>query len=474
MSATQPSRVTWRDPLGSETQPWRPDFVLPSLFVSAAAVILAYIDPIHFDYQQRPILTIASVLFGVGVVIWGTLKARLPVLLGGVALLVVLMSLGVVTQPVQLGTPLQQVWPLRVALPLLVVVAWAFLMGPPLWARRALVAVGLPAGLALLWVGLPGLQAQLSNAPPAPPGFAAFWLATDSRGTLYASSFDGSFLWVFDPSGSPIGTLWPGLALEGAREGPGIRPLGFPTPAPTKPTPIAVGLQPTVFTFCGLATDPQDNLYVVDPLDRKLLRLNRQGNIAARLPLPENFDGAKGCLAADADYIYLSSRFGSIFILDHAGSILREVKLSYQPFGIAADGKGVLYVMGFNLLNRIEGATGEISVLPLPPPTGQAQTGYQALTVTRREEILATDLFSKRLARLVPGAEAISGFVGRAGSLPGQFQSLGGVAEDPSGRIYVADWQPGVIQRFTPAGKIDGILSAPGQRVPVITGEEGE
>jgi sugar lactone lactonase YvrE len=47
--------------------------------------------------------------------------------------------------------------------------------------------------------------------------------------------------------------------------------------------------------------------------------------------------------------------------------------------------------------------------------------------------------------------------VGEPGVWPGQFQGLGGLAQDAQGRIYVADWLSRVIQRFTPDGEIDAL-----------------
>jgi hypothetical protein len=407
--------------------------------------------------------------------LWGVLKQRTPIMLAGAGLLVLLMALGLGTQPVQLGVPLASVWPLRVGLLLLVTLAWAFLMGPPLWARRALAAVTIPLAAMLVLTGWPVLSAQFSNVVPLPATFSPYWLAVDSRGTLYAGNADGNSILVFDRTGAPIGTLWPYAAPQVGVRGPGIRPIGYPTPiAAAVPTPSALGLAPAAFTFCGLATGPGDFLYVVDPLDKNLLKFDKEGNIAARRPLSGLFEGARGCIAVDDSFIYLASRFGTISILDHEGNVLREIKLSYQPFGISPDWKGNLMVMGFNMVNRVEATTGNLEAIPLPTGGGQILSGYQAMVVSRSGEMVATDLVGRQVVRIDLEGQRLLGTIGGPGALPGQFQSMGGLAEDGDGNIYVADWQPGVVHRFTPQGEIDAVLWAPWQRLLQRVGEEGE
>ncbi|HYP40618.1 MAG TPA: hypothetical protein VEX13_09695 [Chloroflexia bacterium] len=475
MSSTTSTEVTWRDPLGSEAGQWRGELWLPSIFLVAAALILSVIVPIHVDFQPRPVESAMATLLAGGVMVWGVLKHRVPIMLAGAGLLVLLMALGLGTQPVQLGVPLASVWPLRVGLLLLVTFAWAFLMGPPLWARRALTAITIPLAAMLVLTGWPALSTQLSNVVALPATFSPYWLTVDGRGTLYAGNADGNSIMVFDRTGAPIGTLWPYAAPQVGVRGPGIRPIGYPTPlAAAVPTPSALGLAPAAFTFCGLATGPGDFLYVVDPLDSNLLKFDKEGNIAARRPLPDLFEGARGCIAVDDDYIYLASRFGTISILDHDGKVLREVRLSYQPFGISPDWKGNLLVMGFNMVNRVEAATGHLVSISLPTGGGQIQSGYQAMVVRRNGEMVATDLVGRQLVRIDLAGQTLLGTIGGPGALPGQFQSMGGLAEDRDGNIYVADWQPGVVHRFTPEGRIDATLSAPWQRVVQTAGEEDE
>jgi streptogramin lyase len=482
-------QVTWRDPLGTEpvSEPWRTDLVLPSFFLAAATLILAYINPAYLGFKARPVETYVAVILSIAIVMWGLYKERAAYVLVGSGLLLLLVALCLSTQPSQLGISSSSVWPLRVSLFLLVASSWAFLTRPPIWARRALVALAVPTVLVVICAGGPALRAAVANmvtpngangfVPPPPAyNFSPYWLAVDSQGTLYASAASGGFIQVFDASGVPLGTIRPAIAPDAGEAGMGILPVSFPTPTPI-PTPGIGGVRPTFappMPFCGLAIDPNDNLYIVDPYNNQILRFGKDGKITRRLPLPEKFAGARGCLATDAEHIFVSSGFGSVFIMDYEGHIEKEVKLDYQPFGVAPDGKGDLLVLGPNELSRINIATGAKEVAPPPPRANDNRVRYQTIIVSKEGDILGVDLANSRVVRIDPQSGDLLGSIGTPGSLqggywPGQFQSLGGIAQDNQGRIYVADWQLGVIQRFTPQGDLEAMIWAPGEvpQVPV-------
>src|SRR5438477_8803671 len=149
------------NPVGSEPQDTRSDLVLPSFFIVAAAVILALQDPINMSFVPRPAETLAAVAVGTALVAWGTLRRNLPLLLAGVAALLLTMAVGVTTQPSQLNVPVVAIWPLRVALVMLVAFSWGLLMHPPDWLTRGLMAVIVPVfGTLAIWGG-PATAAQI-------------------------------------------------------------------------------------------------------------------------------------------------------------------------------------------------------------------------------------------------------------------------------------------------------------------------
>src|SRR5436190_2064172 len=206
-------------PTASVTNEERADLLVPALFISAAALILAIQDPINIQFEPRPTETLVITLLGIALVGWATFRRSLPLYFVGVAVLLITMTVGVITQPSQLSVPVVAIWPLRAALVLLVALSWAFLMSPPRWLRRALLAAIIPTLLALFLLGGPATASQLFGwnlgyflgvdlRLPA-RNFAPFWLAVDSQGNLYATDVRGGLIWVFDSSGSPKGTLHP-------------------------------------------------------------------------------------------------------------------------------------------------------------------------------------------------------------------------------------------------------------------------
>ena len=485
MHSRKHGEITWRDPLGSETEPWRPDLLLPSLFVSAASLMLAIIDPIHIAYQPRPVLTIIAVLSGVVVVWWGTMRGRVRVVFAGVGLLLSLVALCLITQPAQLGAAMATVWPLRVGLLLLVAVAWAFLMSPPLWARRALTAFTAITGSLLVVVGGPPLANQLFGwSTPPDPHFAPNWLTVDSRGTLYATSALGHYLWVFDRTGTPVGTIWPGLASDGGKAGPGIIPAADRDPSAREvasafrlvvPTPVPFGTEPPPpFNFCGVAVDAHDRLYIADLSKQLLLQFDSRGIATARWPLPPSYSPSRGCLAADDRHVYLGSRFGLVYFYDLQGEIVREVELGYEPNGLALDEKGNLIAMGVRQARRIDTSTGEMTPFSLPSLPDQVQSPYQSIVVNENGEMLVTDFPSNSVIRISSDGSEILSTMGGRGFLPGQFQAPAGLALGPGGQIYVADWQAAVIQRFNQSGDLLDVLWAQGPKIIVTSGEEEE
>src|SRR4051794_8618724 len=136
MQTTQTNDIASPDVKDAE-QAHQRDLILPSLFISAAALILAYQDPVNYAFKSWPELTLAVAILGVALVAFATWRRIMPLLFAGVGILLVTIAFGVVTQPTQLSVPVVAIWPLRVALVFLVGFSWAFLMQPAGWLRRA-------------------------------------------------------------------------------------------------------------------------------------------------------------------------------------------------------------------------------------------------------------------------------------------------------------------------------------------------
>lgn len=470
MSLNHAAEIPQSPIAAQEAEADKTDFIVPSLFLSAAAIILGFVDPLYLSYEVRPVETAVFTLVGL-VILWvGTFLRRRAILYTGVGALLLMIAVEATTQPTQLSVPLVAIWPLRILLVLMVGFSWAFLMRPPRWLRRALVATVVPTVLVLAIWGGPATGVALFgwNIYIPVTNFTPYWLAVNSHGTLYATDASGDLIWVFDSSGSPQGTIaFHHLPKPGAKQpGPGILPNGFIEEINMGSNNIFTSTAPVsttisfVFDFCGLAIDPNDNLYTVDSIDLtgpKILRLDKDGILLDRLPVPPQYGPTKGCLAVDDKHIYLASRYGKVYVLDYNGKVEQEVDVAYQPLGLATNGNGDLLITGPNMVNKIEVSSGKVFTATLPAPPGQLQIPYQAVVVEKDNHVLVTDWGSNQVVRVDMDSNQIVNSFGGQGHWPGQFLAMGGMALDPQGRIYVADWQHRVIERFTPEGKIDNV-----------------
>jgi len=442
------------------------------LFGVAATLILAINAPIQFTFRPHASETISASLLGSALVVGGILRRSRQLFGGGSLLLLVVVSLCVWTQPAQLQQSIRTIWPLRVAIPLVLSLVWAFLLNPPSWLRHALIAVAVPTCILLLSVSQTAAIPLASGAGQGVnPNFAPNWLAIDHQGTLYAGSATGNAILVFDATGRAQGTIWPAQSPALGTPGPGIIPAGGGTiiaalNALTLPTPISnrsfhdADTDSSLFWFYGLAIDAQDRLYMVDRHisgNASLMQLDRSGNLSARWSLPSNFTAALGCLTTDTNHVYLSAGAGQVLVFDYNGAVLKTLKLPYPPAGITATGENQLVTLGQNFLNRIDVDSGATITMTLPAPDGVLQTPYQTVAVTKDGRILVGDRGRKQVLVLDPQNGQVVQTIGNPGPWPGQFAGLGGLAADAAGRIYIADDQQRVIQRFTSSGAIDAV-----------------
>ena len=227
-------------------------------------------------------------------------------------------------------------------------------------------------------------------------------------------------------------------------------------PTATPPPGTAPGYLPN-FEFCGIATDSHDNLYtvdIVDPTGYKILRFDPEGMITARWPVPDGYAPTSGCLAADAEHIFLGAVDNKVYVMDYDGKVQKQLRLPTQPFGISPGGTGKLEVISPGVLSEVDIASNAIVTTTLPSSNGDWQIPMLA---TQDGKVLVTNHQAGKLASIDPKSGTIQGEIGTSGFMPGQFQAIGGLAQDKAGRIYVSDWQHRVIQRFTPEGKVESV-----------------
>ena len=475
------------------------DPLLSSVFLAAAAVILALQNPIYIELHPRPVETLALCGLGMVLLVAANIRRHVALLATGSAILLLVVLAGTMSQPAQLSVSLISVWPLRVGVVMLVAAAWAFLLQPPWWVRRALVAFLVPSGLLLLyWILPPVLYPMLGFRllPVVDNKVPPLWLAVDGQGNVYATQYNGQLVWAYDAQGLPRGTLNPTKAppAPGAGAGPGFAPVAFGNELDAigsqifRSTPTPVVLDPaqvprnaiTAFDFCGIATDEHDHFYLADVFDPggyKLLRFDLDGNLTARWDIPTEQLPYNDCLAVDSDYIYVSvlerGQQGRILVYNHSGNIVHQIDLDFLPLSVSvrddfplriAEGK-TLIVLGQGSVQRVDLGPEGASVRPLFTPPAEYQV---PMLLTSEGELLLTDRQSLRIGRFDPATGTLLGTWGEQGIMPGQFGDIGALAEDNRGRIYVSDPVNGVIQRFETDGTITAVMWAPMFGIPPV------
>lgn len=139
-------------------------------------------------------------------------------------------------------------------------------------------------------------------------------MAYDSKGNLYASSYDTGKIFGYSPDGVMFPFITSGIVNAN-----------------------------------GLAFDSNDNLYVADPGSQKIIKYNSSGEVLKTYSSPGNPAGM--IKSFDNDDIIFSSYVGNkISRLDTNGniSVISSDPLLAGPVGLAYDDNGNLFVGNFN------------------------------------------------------------------------------------------------------------------------------
>ncbi|HMA36807.1 MAG TPA: hypothetical protein VKY74_20295 [Chloroflexia bacterium] len=423
------------------------------LFLIGLALVVGVIDPIVIDLHPRLEVSLGLAGAGIGILVGGRGRWLWTGVGAGVLWLDVVA--GISTQISPLGTPAGQVWGPRGVLLTVAVAGWILFLAPSAWLQRGALAAALPTlgVLGLLWL----------TAPPIAHNAALYWPVVDSHGTVYTNDVDSGMIWVFDAQGGLQGNLWPRRGQLGYG-GPNIVPAGLGTElalSGARATPTPGGPTEQEFIFCGLAIDPQDRLYVVDPGLFTVRGFDPDGQLRVSWRLPPTYIPSRGCLAADRDHVYVGDNHGIIYVYDHAGTLQKQWTQDLVSLGLSIDRQGRLWVLHQSSVEADAYPKGNaVLSWQLPAPVGDLQVPYQAILVRANGEILVTDVGANVIRRYTPDGHALP-ILGAAGGWPGQFGGLGGLAEDGQGRLYVTDFLYRVLQRFAPDGQVTAVWSAP-------------
>lgn len=179
----------------------------------------------------------------------------------------------------------------------------------------------------------------------------------------------------------------------------------------------------------GLCTDPQNNVYITDPIGMRVLRYNSAGNLTAEWPLsiPPEWPGT---WAAPMGIARLSG--GYFYVTDGDGDFIATL----EPTGSF----GALWAYGGS-------GNGELNT-PAGIAVGPGNCDYVA------------DYGNNRVQKFQYGGFQIKW--GTPGSGDGQFSGPAGIAVDASGSVYVADSGNHRIQKFDANGVFLGKMGSQG------------
>jgi hypothetical protein len=462
MMETPMDRMTARDAIRSIPPAiWR-------LALAGVAALCCLLLPPVVAFQAQPLAGLGLVAIGALGALWPEWRPRGRWLHGvGATLLWGVVAWCALSQPALLTQPRSLIWSLR-ALPVLVGVAlWLWSQLGQRWLDRALVAVTLPCLAALVLVAW--------SSPPRPLDFQPYYVVVDGQGTIYVSDAEAPVIRVFAPDGTLRAKLRPGLASRQGPPGLGFSPpgpyndpdgLGVPR-APPGTGLVAGTLQPWPpgtddFWFCGMAVGRHDRLYVPDWMRGRLLRFAPDGQLEARWALPDGYQPSLGCVATAGDALYLSDARGRILRLDVAGHVLAHWALPEPIVGgitASSDGKSV-YALALQRVYRLDLRSGATTSWALPLPTGLLGRPYQGILALADGRVLIANLGLHREDIYTADGHPL-GHWGSPGAWPGQFGQVGGLARDRDGRVYIADFDHRVLQRFTAAGRVDAVYWSP-------------
>jgi sugar lactone lactonase YvrE len=221
----------------------------------------------------------------------------------------------------------------------------------------------------------------------------------------------------------------------------------------------------------GLAIDGRGDIYAVDHLRARLLKLSPAGaplsdvSLLQRervVSLEPSTVGPDGTVLDAAGNVYVASyTYHGIQRITPAGKVVgpwpyeigRILEIPFSPTGMALDPAGNFYVAD-TLNGQIIKISrdGNVSLFwrNAVGPTGKLQ-GPTGIAVGKDGVVYVSDTDNSRILRISRAGKAL-GYWGVQGTGPGQLESPGGLVLDRAGNLYVADTDNHRIQKFSPRG----------------------
>jgi len=338
--------------------------------------------------------------------------------------------------------------------------------------NRAIRQVVLSTGAVTTTAGRARMSGSTDGTGAAARFYNPFGLAADGAGNLYVADNGNQTIRKVVVSTGAVTTVAGMAGMTGSTDGTGAA-ARFSSP-------------------CGMAADGAGNIYVADTnnhtIRKVVLSTGAVTTIAGTAGMPGSTDGTGATARFYTPFGVAADGAGNLYVADTINSTIRQVVVStgavttiagtagmpgstdgtgavarfYEPFGVAADGAGNLYVtdpishtirkvvLSTGAVTTIAGtagmpgsADGTGTVARLNGPAGVATDGAGNLYVAD---------FSNHTIRKVELANAavttIAGIPGQAGvklGMPGRLNAPSGVAVLPTGEIFIAERQENAI-----------------------------
>jgi sugar lactone lactonase YvrE len=396
-------------------------------------------------------------------------------------------------------------------------------------------------GLLSLLAGSPYGAGSLDGTGAAASFSYPIGVAADSSGNVYVADTDNNMIREITPAGV-VTTLAGSASSSGGADGTGSgasfhRPLGLAVDsagtvyvADTGNNTIrkvtsagvvttlagtagAVGSADGTGTAAsfnlptGLAVDGAGNVYVADSMNGTIRKITSAGvvtTLAGTAGVIGSADGTGTSASFNYPFGLAVDGAGNVYVADTYNDTIRVVTSAgvvttlagtarvtgsangtgaaasfRQPFGLAVDGAGNLYVAdtGNNTIRQITAAGVVTTLAGTAGATGGADGPGAAaafyepfgVAVDSAGNAYVADSSNNTIRKITPAAavSTLAGAVPVSGNADGTgasatFSSANGLAADTAGNLYVADTGNNTIRKVTPAGVVTTLAGVPG------------
>jgi sugar lactone lactonase YvrE len=259
----------------------------------------------------------------------------------------------------------------------------------------------------------------------------------------------------------------------------------------------------------GVAVDSAGNVYVADTFNNSIRKVTPEGAVSTLAGLAGSFGSADGPGSTARFYYPIGIAVDStanIYVGDTNNNLIRKITPAgivstlagsaassgsvdgtgnaarfYSPRGVAVDSAGNVYVVD-NGNHTIRKISPDAAVSTLAGRAGFSGSvdgavsdarfnSPQGVAVDAAGNISVADYGNSTIRRITPDGivSTLAGLAGVHGStdgagIPAGFSYPEGVAVDPGGNVYVADYGNSVVRKITPAGLVSTLAGLIGAR----------